>query len=300
MPNVPAVPTVPTSASVKSVNSVNIYASQVAACIGRHRYKSTADAFEELWRRTLPSSYYDALSRNKVLNEEQHVAELCKKHPCIDSILQVAHVPTCKTSADVSSHVKELTRQAPTLAPDETQRVEDAVKRAIFTTYGTEHESAAIEMVYARFGIRVRLDDSLYRTQIAEIDGIPIHISGRVDGLTEDNKIIEIKNRVRRLFSKAPEYEIIQCQTYMHLVNSNATCLIECLKTNQKDANEMNCIHIERDESIWNQSILPRAKSLGTFLLRVLGDPTLQDAYLSTRQIEWNKNECFATPSDPI
>lgn len=41
----------------------------------------------------------------------------------------------------------------------------------------------------------------------------------RVEDVDGEAVIVEIKNRMKRLFNKVPDYEQIQVQTYMQIVN---------------------------------------------------------------------------------
>jgi hypothetical protein len=41
----------------------------------------------------------------------------------------------------------------------------------------------------------------------------------RVEDIDGEAVIVEIKNRMKRLFNKVPDYEQIQVQTYMQIVN---------------------------------------------------------------------------------
>lgn len=53
-----------------------------------------------------------------------------------------------------------------------------------------------------------------------------IIIRGKIDGIQE-NKIIESKNRTKRLFNKIPDYEKVQLESYMYLTDLNKSVHIE-------------------------------------------------------------------------
>ena len=47
------------------------------------------------------------------------------------------------------------------------------------------------------------------------------YVGGKVDGITDNNEIIEIKNRMYKLFFKLRDYEKVQIYMYMFINNIN-------------------------------------------------------------------------------
>ena len=62
--------------------------------------------------------------------------------------------------------------------------------------------------------------------------------------------IIEVKNRMYKLFNKLREYEKIQSYVYMFLLNSKNAKLVETYMINT--ATDVGIIDIEFDEIYWN------------------------------------------------
>ena len=75
----------------------------------------------------------------------------------------------------------------------------------------------------------------------------------RIEQIGEDVVIIEIKNRMKRLFRMVPDYEFIQVQTYMQIVPLN----VQRTKVIQQYQDETNTIIVERDDNLWKEEILP-------------------------------------------
>ena len=74
-----------------------------------------------------------------------------------------------------------------------------------------------------------------------------INIGGRIDGLTEDNQLIEMKNRQFRIFPQVPIYEKVQLHVYMYLLDKDDCQLIQnCSRTS-----EMKVDDISFDAEFW-------------------------------------------------
>lgn len=95
-----------------------------------------------------------------------------------------------------------------------------------------------------------------------------IKIGGRVDGIfacarsksskslmSDDFRIVEVKNRQRKLFRHVPLYEQIQVQTYFQLTGSESCFFLE------KFGEETWSTVIWKDQDFWDQKILPGLKN---------------------------------------
>ena len=106
--------------------------------------------------------------------------------------------------------------------------LKEQVKTNIFTKFGTEQEDSVCDLIMQQYGKNVIKDDKYHKKQIGEfkvkqnnkVTTVKVFIGGKVDGVMFDNdgerwKIIEIKNRAKRLFNMVVEYEFIQVQVYL-------------------------------------------------------------------------------------
>jgi hypothetical protein len=267
------------------LNSICIYASQLASCINHNRFKKPSDALETVWQRVAPASFRDALARNGIKTQEEAVRDIMTSNQTVRSLLVHAEDALTTSSSEVARGYEEIsTRLAEAeLKWEERKLVDDAMKKTLYTSFGTRQESVAFQKIHAR--IPCRLDDTFYRSLVGEINGVQIFVGGKVDAISQDGcTVIEIKNRINRLFYKLPLYEIIQVQTYLHLLpHVQSAKLVECL-TKDDGAVLMNTIPIERDETMWETYIVPKLQGFVKYLLQILDDPLEQDTYLQSRR----------------
>jgi len=94
------------------------------------------------------------------------------------------------------------------------------------TSFGTRHEGDVGEMYYAKTGLKIEKDNARKFWEFMPGFGIV----GKFDGFNEDGTLVEIKNRMRRLFGTVPEYEKVQVHVYMAMSNKVQAQLVERYK----------------------------------------------------------------------
>jgi hypothetical protein len=261
--------------------SIILYASQVAACIGYNKHKTPAEAMESMWERMYPDSYRQAMQRTGLITEAQKLESMVSANPLIAKIIGDSTTP-CDSSAHVSVTYDATSKLIQGLHVDADSReiIDSTVKRNLYTTYGTLSEHHALAKIREDVLIDAKPDDVFYKKQVATVDGIVIYVGGKIDGITEDRSlVVEIKNRIRRLFYKVPFYEIIQLQCYLHLLNVRKGVIVECLNASDLSTT-MNVVPISRDTHLWENVLIPKMKDFVVQFVSLTTDTTLQDAFL--------------------
>ena len=122
-------------------------------------------------------------------------------------------------------------------------------------TYGRQQESCAI-MKY----------ESTHNTKIKHNNDKPYYINrdnycicGKIDGITEDGVLIEIKNRESKLYYELYEREKIQLMIYMKMLGVNVCKLVE------RCNGEQNEIIVEYDDKYFN-NILDQLNSVADII----------------------------------
>lgn len=261
------------------MHSVILYASQIAACIGFNRHKKPSEAMEAMWERAAPESYAAALQRTRTVTEGDRISSLLRDNEAVKRLVDTSMLDSAH-SVDVSTKYDAATRaiSASDMAPADKALIDTAVKRNLYTNYGTASEHHALVQVRETLGINARPDDTFYKLQIGEVDGVPLWVGGKIDAITDTRLVIEIKNRIRRLFYKVPFYEVVQLQTYLHLLDAPRGAIVECLTTH--DNSHINIVPVRRDKDLWNDVIVPKMRAFTRVYMDLLRDDAFQDAYL--------------------
>jgi len=260
--------------------SVILYASQIAACIGCNRHKKPAEAMESMWERMAPESYRDALRRTGCTTEAERVQSIIQQDAVVRTVIDESTL-ACLHSQDVAvkydAASKIISRMD--MSAEDRKVVDSTVKRNLYTNYGTASEHHALVKVREMLGINARTDDTFYKAHVCDVDGIGLWVGGKIDAITEDRSlVIEIKNRIRRLFYKVPFYEIIQLQTYLQLLDVSRGAVVECLTTPHDSL--INVVPVRRDRELWSNTIVPKMRAFVRVFATMLTDPSFQDAFL--------------------
>lgn len=260
--------------------SVILYASQIAACIGCNRHKKPAEAMESMWERMDPESYRDALRRTGCTTEADRIQKIIQDDAFVKHVVDQSTL-ACTHSNDVASKYDAASRviSGMDLGDDDKKVIDATVKRNLYTNYGTASEHHALVKVRDMLSINAKIDDTFYKAHVADVDGIALWVGGKIDAITEDRSlVIEIKNRIRRLFYKIPFYEIIQLQTYLHLLDVSRGAVVECLTTTGDSM--INIVPVRRDRELWNDMMVPKMKAYTHVLVDLLTNVSFQDAFL--------------------
>jgi hypothetical protein len=272
------------------------YASQAAACIGENKHKKICDAVQAFWERSDYQGFRIALHRNGILTEEEILEKARRQHPTIASLLRSASEIE-ETSTEVASKYSRLSNDFVEYAnehymPEEVVRVvDDALRKTTYTTYGNTQESNVFDYINDMLQIKCTEDFTFYKAQAGTITNehgtFPWFIGGKIDAINEDRTVlIEIKNRVNRLFRRLPSYEMIQVQTYLQLLGIDKAILVEAMKTKERNStlDNVNVISVHKDEILWNFDILPRLEGVVDFVIRLIHDEKLQDKFLCSKK----------------
>jgi len=93
----------------------------------------------------------------------------------------------------------------------------------------------------------VKRNNTLYSCDLYQDEMCKIILQGKIDGMIDDDTVVESKNRSRRLFYKIPDYEKVQLEAYLYLTNSSKALHIE-------NYNQMtNESYYNHNEIFWNK-----------------------------------------------
>lgn len=105
-------------------------------------------------------------------------------------------------------------------------------------------------------------------------------VGGKIDGL-RDGELIEIKNRKSHIYDPLPNYDVIQLQCYMQILDLSKATLIQSLATeNNTFVTKETVLH--RDDAMWKDIIVPKLTEFVNTFYGFIHDPLLQDQFLQT------------------
>jgi len=230
---------------------VVLKASNVAAMVGRHRYKPRSEVFDELMKKYAPEKFMGKTKEDKA-EEALAVSSIAKE--VLKSALNI--------KAQNSTQVQQVFNEArdrinfdSKLNNEHKAEVIEHLRSKVYTTHGTRSEDKTSDKVQIDEGVQLVRDDSFYQIEVCRLGDTRYVIVGKIDRIEErpdgSKVLVEIKNRTNRLFNSVPEYEFIQIQVYLQMLGLVHARLVEQYN-NQVKSHEVN-----RDEETWVNEILP-------------------------------------------
>lgn len=226
-------------------------ASDVAAIIGRHRYKPRSEVFDELWKKYSPSTFTGKTKKDKAyvaLSVSENAREALNS-------ARAVHTKSSDEVETVFVKAKAKIEADEKLSTTQKAEVTDFIRSQIYTGHGTRSEDKTADKVVADTGVRLERDDAFYTIPVCQLDDNNFVIVGKVDrievGPDGSRTLVEIKNRTNRLFKQVVEYEYIQVQVYLKMLGLVHARLVEQYNSQVLSHN------VELDEEMWTNEIMP-------------------------------------------
>jgi hypothetical protein len=204
-------------------NCFTMYASELAACINMNKYKPVSEAMKQVWCRYDPVNYRKALLRND-MREPEPIKDTLRK---LNLIGKVSNLVEHSTPDSIREDITNLAEQSKNILEDNDVLIED-LKSFVLTERGKISENDSLNRLEKSNNTKIRERNQKFFKRTIHFEneeGIPdkFIIGGRVDGITEDGCLVEVKNRQYKIFNHIPIYEKVQIHTYMFL-----TGITEC------------------------------------------------------------------------
>ncbi len=233
-----------------SKKRVIIKASEVAAIIGMNGFKKPEEVLEDMWKKNSPSTFTGQTKEDLQL-------EALKSSKTAMAIYDQTMSIETKSSDEVKQLVSiasDAINQSNQLSGKQKKLVNDHLRKMLYTNHGTRTEDTTADLDEAT----LIKDDNFYSKEVVTIQGTRYEIVGRIDRyqLKEDGTkvLVEIKNRTRKLFNRLADYEDVQVQTYLQMLDLTDARLIEQYN------NERKSYPISRNEELWEKKIFPGLK----------------------------------------
>ena len=246
-------------------------ASQVASCIGKNPYENLCDVFERRWKLEDKEGYLKAVRIIKPPSSFQKDQNDLYKALRTDVGKKITDIQN-DDNTDITAKVTNIQGcDTSTLLDNEAVQLKKYTTSRAATKYGTKTESSAIEVYEAKTGNEVSMKNTTCKSRTVG----DIMIRGKIDGMTADDKILEIKNRTKRLFGEVRLYEYIQVQCYLFIYDMQCADLAENFKS------EMNIFAIERDDDFISE-VFRKLCAFDKALTDVLSEDTNKEEYFSS------------------
>ena len=222
------------------MSKLYINASDVASAIGYNKYKSPQEIFEKYScddKEEYENKFFylDTSSTQKIV-KEFGTAEDYKEIEKLQQLKAREHKKEAVVvKRSIETALKEAIDSKTVLESNEKEQKVISKLKNITNEIDSKHLTGIVnkergineeEGILNRHEILHKKSVNYRNNKIYYIEFSNILIGGRIDGLREDNQLVEVKNR-RNRFLGFPKYEKVQCELYLRMTNCKKGMHIE-------------------------------------------------------------------------
>ncbi len=227
-----------------------LFVTDLAVILGYNKYQHISDVFLKLYQKSYPTKYkslIDTMEKQGYKLEPVITHEETIKNNGLD-------ISKCLNSAnqtELNKEKKALLNAAKDkeISEKDKEALKEAINRVSNTNFGINNETPIIEIYCKNYDKKLIPPMGFIKKKIDTKGKIEWHIGGKVDGITEDKILVEVKNRVSKLFKELRSYERVQIQAYMYIFDLSIANLVEGIR--QKKGTTISVIEDKFSESIW-------------------------------------------------
>lgn len=249
------------------MKSICIYASELAVVLGINKYQKISDVILKLWQKNFAIDYENTLTNMRkkykveYIPKESDMQKLKRIQDDSDINVQdkVQQCMQTKNKDDLIKNRTELLKEInanENIASSVKKEFKESLESMTNKVFGTINEKSVIQFYSEKYNKNVISYTKFIRKELCVYKDIRWSIGGKIDGLTEDGIVIEIKNRIYKLFGTMRDYEKPQLQSYMYIMDHSKGHLVESLK--RTNSIEMNVIEENFDSEYWNNIVLSK------------------------------------------
>jgi hypothetical protein len=246
-------------------NHIYIYASELSNLVGLNKFKKPAEVLLRIWKTNFPQEHKQRLDelqqqKKKITLEEtkeETFQRIAKKYEDKTQKIQ-KEMAKCQKTKNVEKMIEsqqKMIAHCQDLEEEDKIKIQKAIRDISQTSFGTRQENKSIHIYTQITNLPVlELKQFCKRPLIQKASDVWF-IGGKIDGILEDNTIIEVKNRMRGLFKSVRDYEKIQTYAYMFILHSSQSQIVETYLNGTRQ--ECGILEVDFEENYW-QSIIQR------------------------------------------
>lgn len=231
--------------------------SQIAILTGHNAFQNQRDYLIQFWKKTHKEDFlkYQELAKFEIKTDKTVFENISKKNNLnLQNDLYKCY--NSKNIKDLDKAKEILLKKVDKLDSKEKKEITESIKNLSHTKFGIKNEDDITKILEHKMKCVIKKDNVFIKKNIIEDEehGFTIQIGGKIDGIrSTDGAIIEVKNRMKKLFFELRGYEKVQLMSYLYLFGSSKGLLVEALKGKEKT--ELNIIECEFDEEFMNSII---------------------------------------------
>lgn len=261
--------------------------SQISILTGHNIYQSQRDYLINFWKKTNKDDFlkYKEITNFEVKDDKIVFNNIAKKHK-LDIHSDLYKCYKSQNTNDLDKNRSALLKKVENLNEKDKKEITDSIKNLSNTRFGVKNEDDVCKIYENMMKCEITKDNLFIKKKIIENSNFTIKVGGKIDGINKkDGSIIEIKNRMKKLFYELRGYEKIQLMCYLYLFQSEKGYLVEAYK--KKDGTDINIIECQYDEDLMNK-IINVLNNFGNYYFQFLNNHDLKIELLTNENFELN------------
>ena len=261
--------------------------SQISILTGHNIYQSKREYLINFWKKTNPDDYlkYKELTGFELKDHKTVFQNISKKNNLeLNNDLYKCY--NSKNANELEKNKQELLAKVKDLNEKDKKEITDSIMNLSNTRFGVKNETDVCKIYEQMMDCEIVKDNLFVKEKVIEDkkSKFSIILGGKIDGINKkDGTIIEIKNRMNKLFYELRGYEKVQLMCYLYLFKSTKGYLVEAYK--KKDGTDINIITCDYDEEMMNK-IINVLKYFGKYYMKFLKNHSMKLELLNNEDFE--------------
>jgi len=233
--------------------NILINISEVAIITGDNAFKTRREFFIDFWRKNAKADYQKYSSMTEFVKDtDMEVIQKIAKANNIDLSADLANCAVSRNTTDLNSLKTEILKKVDKLDSVQKAEITASINNVTNTKFGIKNEYDIAILYNKLTGLTIVKDNRYRKIELARCGDMCFSLGGKIDGICQENGcIIEIKNRVNRIFYELRGYEKVQIMCYLFLHSAEKGQLVEALK--KKDGTDINVINVDFEHIYMNR-----------------------------------------------
>lgn len=229
-----------------------LFASEIAIITGDNKFKNLGEIILRIWKLNFNKDfkkYEDIYNNNETnfLETEEKLDKFIEKHNIKENIKKQINVNTIN---NLNLEKNNILEKCNFIDDKEKTEFNKILTEYSNTNFGKKQENNSIH-IFTQLTNEPVIKYSKFTKQILfNYNDYSWYIGGKIDGILKDKTIIEVKNRMHKLFRTVKDYEKIQIYSYMFIFNSKKSYLVETYFKNTNP--ETNIMEVIFNSEYWN------------------------------------------------
>lgn len=248
---------------------IYIRTSLISSLIGKSKYNRDNEAFTKLLEMNKTQDFSD-------MNDLDEIKDVLKNDVEQLNLIMKEYKNIIELQESINN-IKECIKYELFL---------EKCKKYMICSFGKSHESNVLNK-YIEQSSKTCIKGKLFKDmEIFKCKHFSIIITGTPDAITDNNEIIEIKNRIHSFSKSIKECDYIQLQTYLNIYNYQYGTLVEgmIIDENNGDIN-INSFELERDNMFFKR-IKTSLVKICVIVYKLLIDQEAYQEYLNKNDMQ--------------